>query len=471
MLQGLERRISEEVFGRLLILSVLAALLSVCNAGAQQAPVDTLAAPAPTLADTTAAPEAPVDTTAAAGAPVDTTASVLTNFGANDVDIYGLVTDVNNNPMAGVNVALFVGGLEQQGAVTDTSGAFSMTQALDLAADETVVMWFTPPRGMGYVREIVVLKESKASAEGGHYGPCVTRAVLSPSTYIEVKILDQASNAKRIEDLGCMETAATAASETYDLKYDLPAGGTFTLKSTETQKEMAQGGTQVAATTDVTIEYVFTVASADADGLLLKLEYKDRQLTTDAPQPTGGIDFSPLLGQTASLLLSPTGDLSKFSGFKELPEIATGRGAPMNRETYINELRILFPGLPDHPVSRGDTWSKTHQFQQPMPGGAAANVTIDITYKLAGSTVVRGFNCVEIDSDYTIAVSGQGDLQGEPFTMTMDGKGTEKIYFAHERGMMIEKTGESKVTGATEARGMKFPIDEETVSSVEVTVQ
>lgn len=448
--------------GRLLTVLIVLAISCVSGAAAQQAPVDTLAVPAPT--------EAPPDTMPAEMAEPDTAMARVAPAGPAEVMVYGLVTDANGLPMAGVSVNLFLAGLEEQSAVTDTSGAFSLTQRLDMAADETVVMWFTPPRGMGFVRELVVLKESKASAAGGHYGPCVTKAFLTPSTFLEVQILDQASYAKKIEELGCMDMAAGMGDATYELRYDLPGGQTLTMTSSTSERSLSGGGAAEATTTEAMVEYTVTVQTAGTEGLALELEYKNRELTSDAPGSAGDVDFSTLIGQKASLFISPVGELSRFAGFDALPEIAMGPVVSLNSERYINELRTLLPVLPAEPVGRGDSWSKEYRFQQGLPGGTG-NVTINVTYTLTGQTMVRGINCLEIDSEFTTSFSGQGEMRGAPYTMTMDGSGTEKIYFAHERGMMLEKSGQSKMTGGTESQGMTFPMDQESSSTVQIVFQ
>ena len=449
--------------GRLLALFLMAALSIVPVSAAQEAPVDTLAAPSPVMAPAdslSAAPAAPDSLPTGVTRP--DTAAPAAPSGPNEVAIYGLVSDANAMPMAGINVDLFVAGLEERSAVTDTSGMFSMTHPIDPAADETVVMWFTPPRGMGLVREIVVLKESEASAMRGHYGPCVTRTALGPSTYVEIQILDQAGYAAKIEESGCMETAGGMGDAVFELRYNLPAGQTFTMTSASTERSKPEGEDVEPRTTESKASYQVTVESSTEEGLALQLEYTEREAT-------GEVDFSPLIGQTATLLLSPTGELSRFAGFDVLPEISAGPMS-LSSQAYINELRILLPALPVGEVGQGDSWTDELRFQEPLPGGTA-NVTVNVTYTLRGQTMFGGSNCLEIGSEYTFAFAGQGEMQGTPFTVSVDGTGTEKIYFAHERGMMLEKTDQRRTTSKFESRGMSFPTEDETQTTVTVTLQ
>jgi hypothetical protein len=450
------------VVGRLLALFVLAALSGVSGLAAQEAPVDTLAAPVPVMApaESLSAAPTPADSTPAGATRPDTAAPAAPS-GLDEVEIYGLVTDANGLPMAGINVNLFVAGLEEKSAVTDTSGTFSMTHPIDPAADETVVLWFTPPRGMGLVREIVVLKESEASAMRGHYGPCVTKAILSPSTFLEVQILDQAGYATKIEESECMEMAGGMGDAVFEFRYNLPAGQTFTVTSATTEQSKPEGEDVEPTTTEGKVSYLVTVESSTEEGLALNLEYTERS--------AGNVDFSPLIGQTATLLLSPTGELSRFAGFDALPEISAGPMS-LSSQAYINELRVLLPALPVGEVGQGDSWTDEIRFQEPIPGGTA-NVTVDVTYTLRGQTMFKGADCLEIGSEYTFAFAGQGETQGTPFTLSVDGTGTEEIYFAHERGMMLEKTGQRTSTSKFESRGMSFLTEDETRTTVTVTLQ
>jgi hypothetical protein len=458
VIQWLERRISEEVVGRLLAVLICGAFLYAGAPGAQEALQDTLAVPG--------AVAAPQDTVSPAPAQPDTPVPEAAPGGAAEVSIYGHVTDANTMPMFGVSVNLFVGGLEEESAVTDSSGAFSITHPIDLAGDETVIAWFTPPRGMGYVREIVVLKESLASAAAGHYGPCVTKATLTPSTFLEVTILDQASYAKKIEELGCMDLAAGMGDVTYELRYSLAAGDTFTLKSSKSDRAVTQIGAGTIVSSSISTDYQVIVESATADGLSLEFEYTDKEATSDAPG-SGDVDFSPLIGQKVTLLLSPLGELSRFTGFESLPSIDTGSRTGLD---YQNDMRTLFPELPVEAVGRGSSWSSETRFQQSIAGGTM-NVTIASDYSVAGQAIIRGLNCLEIDAEYTITMAGQGDMGGTPYTMSLDGSGTGKVYFAYERGMMIESNSKADLTFTTESRGMSTPTAIERETRVEVAFQ
>ena len=456
------------MLGHLSAIFLCAAFLGAGAAGAQTAAEDTSAAPqemrAPAPSDT-AAPTAP-DT----AAPKASAAATAPAKGGGVV-VYGRTTLSNGMPLPEVTADLFVAGLEAATATTDADGVFSMSCALEGTADETVVMWFTPPPGLGLVREIVVLKESKAAVEVRLYGPCVTRVPLGDSTRVDVQVLDQQSYAARIEESGCMDLMKEEIPE-YNPKYELSVGSTFSLVTSSSNRFSQQfGGTEMAVTSRSAVTYFAQVDSVTSDGMVLSLEYRDRKLTTDNPEATGSVDFAPLLGKKVSALLSPQGGLSRFAGFDALPEIAMGAGETVDRERYVSELKQVFPTLAAGAVSPGDKWTGEQIVKEPMGAEGSTSVTVSTTYTLVGETVVRGVDCLEIDSQFIVSVKGQGVTQGSPFSLKMNGSGTAKIYFAHGRGMLLEMSGKSSTEGTIESMGMNIPVKSEDETKVEVTLQ
>jgi hypothetical protein len=438
------------------------------QAAASSAPADSAA---PGLATPDTAMAAP-DTTEAAPAPAEPAPAEPTAApGTQPFVVYGHTTLSDGKPLPAVNVALFAGGLEAASAVTDTGGAYSMEPRIDPSNDETVVVWFTPPRGMGLVRNIVVLKESRAARQAREFNPCLARVPLSDSTLVDVQVLDQQSYAAQIEESGCMEKAEEELVE-YDLKYDLQPSQSFTITSSSSDHFKQQiGGTEMAVNTTTSIGMLATVDSVTADGMDLGIEYTDRKSTTDNPQARGSVDFTVLLGKKVSVVLSPRGELSKFTGFETLPEIETSPEQVLDEQNYVNEMKTIFPVLADHPVAQGDTWTSERIVREDAPGGGVSTATINTTYKLVGEAVFQGQDCLRIDANATFTVKGSGQSRGNPFTVDMSGTGTSTIYFSPDSGMMLEMSGKSKAEGSFESMGMKIPVVDEGETKVTVALQ
>jgi hypothetical protein len=472
--------------GRLVAILLSAAVMSAGHANAQTADSSAVTAPlgaqaaqssapadsaAPALATPDTAMAAP-DTAGAEAAAGETAPSQpMATPGTQPIVVYGHATVSDGKPLPEVNVSLFAGGLEAASAVTDTGGAYSMEPSIDRSKDETVVVWFTPPRGMGLVRNIVVLNESRAARKSRQFNPCLARVPLGDSTLVDVQILDQQSYATKIEESGCMEKAEEELVE-YDLKYDLQAGSSFTIASSSSDHFTQQfGGTEMAVNTSSTVGMLATVDSVTADGMDLGIEYTDRKSTTDNPQVRGSVDFTVLLGKKVSLLLSPRGELSKFAGFEALPQIETAPEHTLDEQKYMNEMKSIFPVLADHPVAEGDTWSSERIVREDAPGGGVSTATINTTYKLMGEAVYQDRDCLRIDASSTFSVKGSGQNRGNPFTIDMSGTGTSTIYFSQEMGMMLEMSGKSKAEGSFDSMGMKIPVVDEGETKVTISLQ
>lgn len=453
------------MFGRLLVFLCLYSLMLAGGAAAAPGTQDSASA-AP--ADTAEAPEEPV---AAPDSAVAEPAPVRTLRSTEGTVIYGMATLSNGYPLAEVTATLFVGGLEEASAKTDTSGVYSMSHPIDRSADETVVLWFTPPRGMGLVREIVVLKESRAARETRQFNACMERVDLNDSTLVNIVVLNQQDYAQKLEDSGCMDLAMELATE-YDFSYDLVAGDTFTITTSGSSNYTQRfGGEEMTVTSNSTSTFAAVVDSVGEDGIALDLEYTGREFNTNSPQARGSVDFSPLVGQKVSMTLSSMGELSRFAGFDALPAIEINPNETLDREAYVNEVRYLFPRLSGGPVAQGGTWTDEYSIRQSGDEGGFTTIDVRITYTLVGETVHNGLTCLEIDSESTVAVKGEGTRGGTPFTVEMSGGGSGKVYFDHGRGMLIEQTQTGRVEGEVASSVMTIPVVNETESKLEVSLQ
>lgn len=456
------------MFGRLLALCLCSVLFA---GGAAAASSGAQAPPSPAPADTTA----PAEAVQAAPAAPDTSMPKPTPVRAADSGratvIYGTATLENGYPLPELTAILFVGGLEEASATTDTSGVYSIRHPIDMSSDETVVLWFTPPRGMGFMRDIVVLRESRAARETRQFGPCMPHVPLSDSTLVDVVVLDQQAYAAKLQESGCMDLVEEPAGE-YELKYDLSAGDSFVLRTSSSNKRsQTLAGEEMAVTTGYTSTYDVVVDSVGPNGMALAIEYQNRTYTTGSSQARGSVNFAPLIGQKAFATLSSQGEFSRPIGFDALPEIEIGPNQTLDKDAYVKELKHLFPTLSAGPVEEGGTWQHDYTVNETGAEGGLTAIKVDVTYTLVGETTFQGVPCFEIDAESVITVKGQGSRGGTPFTLNMSGTGSAKIYFDSERGMVLEKRGTSKVEGAIESSGMSIPLVNEGESSLEVDFQ
>lgn len=115
----------------------------------------------------------------------------------------GTVLDVNNRPIGGVQVTLFMGGDVVGRAVTESSGDYQLRAAYDPANDVTVLLWFVAPDRTLMPKELVI-QESKTSLENGLISKCVPRAALSPGHQFRIYLFDSDSRNKELAESGCL---------------------------------------------------------------------------------------------------------------------------------------------------------------------------------------------------------------------------------------------------------------------------
>lgn len=156
-----------------------------------------------------AAPGSPPSTAPGPSAPYTDQLSKVQEYQGIGVDRHlsaftGIVLDVSEHPIAGVEVQLFVDGQPTGSAKTDGSGIYQLQVTYDASSDATALLWFTPPPDHSLMQKELVLKESKASAANGLISRCVPRAAVLPGRQFRVYLFDPASRNKELSELDCL---------------------------------------------------------------------------------------------------------------------------------------------------------------------------------------------------------------------------------------------------------------------------
>ncbi len=244
----------------------------------------------------------------------------------------------------------------------------------------------------------------------------------------------------------------------YKLFYKLPNETKFKLNSfRDDYYEMDYLGNETVTNSTNKFEYLLEVKNITDNGMELEVVYKNVTFVSDHPQYTGPPDFSELINKKVSVFLSTRGVVTKFKGFNNLPEITLPGKGMINEEKYTIPLKVLFPKLPDKPVQIGDQWDKKLTFEE-HEGNSIFEIIALYSYTLIEETEKDSKPCLKIKSEYTIEVTGKGDMQGMPFIAKMLGKGTETIYFDFVKGMLIEITGDSDIKGSADFKEDEFSI-------------
>jgi len=115
----------------------------------------------------------------------------------------GTVLDVNDHPVAGVDVKLFVDGAVVGSALTEGSGYYDLKAPYDPTADTTVLLWFVAP-DHGLMPKMLVLQESRACKEQSIISSCIPRATVTPGHQFRVYLFDPQSRNKELSEMNCL---------------------------------------------------------------------------------------------------------------------------------------------------------------------------------------------------------------------------------------------------------------------------
>ena len=115
----------------------------------------------------------------------------------------GTVLSVEEKPVAGVTVELFIAGERAGSAVTSPDGYYELRAQYDYREDATSILWYVPP-DRTLLTKALVLSESRASQENKLISPCVPRANITPGHQFRVYLFDSANRNKELEETGCL---------------------------------------------------------------------------------------------------------------------------------------------------------------------------------------------------------------------------------------------------------------------------
>jgi hypothetical protein len=120
-----------------------------------------------------------------------------------ETSIGGLVSDQMKNPMSGVQVKLFVDGLNVASVPTDLAGAYNLRYPIDIGKDKTVVLWYVASE-TDWVPKAVVLHESRAALSARLISSCIPRVQVKPFLEFNVQMVDVSTRNRQVAQSGCL---------------------------------------------------------------------------------------------------------------------------------------------------------------------------------------------------------------------------------------------------------------------------
>ena len=172
------------------------------------------------------------------------------------------------------------------------------------------------------------------------------------------------------------------------------------------------------------------------------------------PQGNADTDFSKLLGKKVKISLSSNGEVSECKGFEELPVIAMPMQGEDDAEDYKRFIEVLFPAMPDYPVSIGENWSFEKTRKRETGEKSVVNITTNYTYNFVEETVIDGIECLKIDVEMLSTEKGEQVQGGMVGILDIEEEGKRTIFFAYKKGMILRIEGSSTEEGNVVVKDM-----------------
>jgi len=214
-------------------------------------------------------------------------------------------------------------------------------------------------------------------------------------------------------------------------------------------------------TIGITAQMSYSIEDVKADKITYKLLLEDVKITTGGSM--GGAvansipDIQNMFKNPMLITSTKEGAEQTFINAKDFQQFQN-----MNMSGQNFNFLLEFP---KGRVKINDTWS-SKQIKDESVSGMSTRETENNNYILAGIEKRKDFECVKIQNNFTISVSGGGEQQGVTADVAGSGKGTNTIYFAYKEGMIIESVMESDMNITGSVMGVSIPISAKTKCTV-----
>ena len=185
-------------------------------------------------------------------------------------------------------------------------------------------------------------------------------------------------------------------------------------------------------------------------------------LTVTASSPQGEIeaDTENVVGESFDMTLSRLG----VEGGLPDPDVLEYTVGPQGPKSVITGFSVIFPDLPEGPITIGDTWPTTVEVSEQSDEGDVV-ITVHAVNTLEGFETVEGLECAKIAAVLTGTIEGDGIQQGAEWTMQSDMDGSGTWYFAYKEGTLVRDVTEGTADGTIVVNGpsgeMTIPVSRE----------
>lgn len=118
----------------------------------------------------------------------------------------------------------------------------------------------------------------------------------------------------------------------------------------------------------------------------------------------------------------------------------------------------FFPRLPGRAAAVGESWTDTIRMEGAQGQGGSISSVMNVTYTVAGDTVVDGRSLVKIDLEGSSDTSAEGVTSGMDYTQTVAGSVTGWVLWDQQRNLMVESYQTTDGQGSMEISAAPFPL-------------
>ncbi len=167
-------------------------------------------------------------------------------------------------------------------------------------------------------------------------------------------------------------------------------------------------------------------------------------LTVTVSSPRGELeaDTENVVGESFDMTLSKLG----AEGGLPDPDVLQYTIGPEGPKSVITGFGVIFPDLPEGPITVGDTWPTTVEISE-ASGEGNVIITVDAINTLEGFETIDGFECAKIEAVLTGTIEGGGIQQGAEWTMQSHMEGGGTWYFAYKEGILVRDITEGIADG------------------------
>ncbi len=246
---------------------------------------------------------------------------------------------------------------------------------------------------------------------------------------------------------GC--AAKTGASAWGDLdtglilEYRISSGDAMSYRFTSSSiQTMEIQGQPVPVESVETLLFSVEPKGVKDDDHALGITIEDLTVTVSSPRGELEADTENVVGESFDMTLSKLG----AEGGLPDPDVLQYMIGSEGPKSVITGFSVIFPDLPEGPITIGDTWPTTVEISEQSDEGDVV-ITVAAVNTLEGFETVDGFECARIAAVLTGTIEGGGTQQGAEWTMQSDMDGSGKWYFAYKEGILVSDVTEGTADG------------------------